>query len=50
MPSIRACVTPIARLLLLTIGLTSALAQEPPSEARFAPERGFGMGPHVTVE
>lgn len=44
-----------APALLLTAAVTTALqilarAQEPPSEARFAPERGFGMGPTVRAE
>lgn len=36
---------------LLAIGFISAIAsaQEPPAEARFAPEEGFGMGPHIDI-
>lgn len=35
---------------ILVCAITASLpAQEPPSEARFAPERGFGMGPPVTA-
>lgn len=36
-------------LFPIALLLVSAHAQEAPSEARFAPEEGFGMGPHVTA-
>lgn len=38
------------RHLALALLVVPIHAQEAPSEARFAPDEGFGMGPHVTAE
>ncbi len=37
-------------LLALALPAAASLAKEPPSESRFAPEEGFGMGPHVNAD
>ncbi len=39
----------VLRLLPALVVASALYAQQPPSEARFAPEEGFGMGPHVNA-